>query len=226
MKAKPMDRHDRFGKIKRQDYPENNFPSKSSTLMYISSKPLALDYRSSRLKIKGKYFYLQIEGCWVVQIFDKKTSIMIAQIRETPDRNSILLDWKIPLEGNIELIHMTEIWLGITPSKDNSPENLSLRKNCRNEMLRRKALAEASHGLNNVAVKRKVVKIDADGSVDLSFIEWKGNLAMHQKNRRPRKAKQAKAAIANVEINRETTSKKNQETGKIVITTSQEIICF
>lgn len=221
-----MGRQDRFGKIKRQEYPENDFPSKSSTLIYINSKPLALDYRSSRLKIKGKYFYLQIEGCWVVQIFDKKTSIMIAQIRETPDRNSILLDWKIPLEGNIELIHMTEIWLGITPSKDNSPENLSLRKNCRNEMLRRKALAEASHGLNNVAVKRKVVKIDADGSVDLSFIEWKGNLAMHKKNRRPRKAKQAKAAIANVEINRETTSKKNQETGKIVITTSQEIICF
>ena len=72
MEAKPMDRQERFGKIKRQNYPENAFPSKSPTLLYVNSKPLALDYRSRRLKVNGKYFYLQIEGCWVVQIFDKR----------------------------------------------------------------------------------------------------------------------------------------------------------
>jgi hypothetical protein len=221
-----MDRQDRFGNIKRQNYPENDFPSKSSTLLYVNSKPLALDYRSRRLKINGKYFYLQIEGCWVVQIFDKKASIMIAQIRETSDRNSILLDWRIPLEGNLELIFMTEIWLGIISPKDTSKESLSLEKNSNNEIIRCKALSEASHGLNDVAVKRKVVKIDSNGSVDLSFSEWKGNLGMHKKNRRPRKSKQAKAAIANVEIIRETISKKNHETGKIVITTSEKIIRF
>lgn len=150
----------------------------SSTSIVKRSNTNAIAYQSRWYdKKSNKPYTIEIDGSMVYQRFSNRDRTLIARLREDRDRN-VSIEWVIAMSSdNSILIDRIIQYLAI--GVENPTHSQAIRH----------TLPQASHVLSDVAVKRKVVKVGNDGSVDLGFAEWQGNKEMHLKNRRPKKAK-------------------------------------
>ena len=113
----------------------------------------------------------------VYQRFSNCDRTLVARLKEDRDRN-VFIEWAIAMSIDNSVL-MDRIVQYLAVGVENPTHSQAIRH----------TLPQSSHILNDVAVKRKVVKVANDGSVELGFAEWQGNKEMHLKNRRPKKAK-------------------------------------
>ena len=148
----------------------------SSTGICKRSETIAIAYQSRWYDRKtDKPYTIEIDGSMVYQRFSNRDRTLIARLREDRDRN-VSIEWAIAMTSDNSIL-MDRIVQYLAIGVENPTHSQAIRH----------TLPQASHVLNDIAVKRKVVKVANDGSVDLSFAEWQGNKAMHLKNRRSRK---------------------------------------
>jgi hypothetical protein len=150
----------------------------SSTGICKKSNSVAIAYQSRWYDRKtDKPYTIEIDGSMIYQRFSNRDRTLVARLKEDRDRN-IFIEWAVAMSGDNSIL-MDRIVQYLAIGVENPTHSQAIRR----------TLPTATHCLNDVAVKRKVVKVSNDGSVDLSFAEWQGNKEMHLKNRRPKKAK-------------------------------------
>lgn len=148
----------------------------SSTSIVKRSNSTAIAYQSRWYDKKtDKPYTVEIDSNMVYQRFSNRDRTLIARLREDLNRE-VSIEWAIEIDGNsFDLMNRVVQYLAIDVEDPTYSQAI------------RKSLPTATYQLNDVAVKRKVIKIGANGSVDLGFAEWQGNKEMHLKNRRSRK---------------------------------------
>ena len=148
----------------------------SSTGICKRSETIAIAYQSRWYDRKtDKPYTIEIDGSMVYQRFSNGDRTLIARLKEDLSRE-VSIEWAIAHSSENSIL-MDRIVQYLAIGVEDPTHSQAIRH----------TLPTATHCLNDVAVKRKVIKIANDGSVDLSFAEWQGNKEMHLKNRRSRK---------------------------------------
>lgn len=153
----------------------------SSVSLCKKSESVAIAYQSRWYdKKSSKPYTIEIDRNMVYQRFSNCDRTLVARLKEDRDRN-VGIEWAITMSADNSVL-MDRIVQYLAIGVEDPTHSQAIRH----------TLPQASCTLNDVAVKRKVVKVGNDGSVDLSFAEWQGNKAMHSKNRRSRKTQRLK----------------------------------